>query len=206
MSCDNGNGQKLQIRGLTGTVVLTDQQRTFVTEYLKSGNASEAARQAGFNWPGQKGAKLLKTAKIRAAINAELKPTSITQLHVLAELSQLAMGNWGEILDDQGQPDAKKIRANGHMVKKFKATVIRTQSTDQVTVTNVQIELHDRYKALVTLCRMYGMFSETARTRHFMEKFYQVLGEAVVRFVPPENRQAIAAFFRERLDHHVRGS
>ena len=95
MSRNNGNGTNLLARGRIEMPVLTDQQRIFVTTYLKEGNASEAARQAGFNWPGQKGAKLLKTAKIRAAINVASQPNPFAKSLVFAALSELAMGNWG---------------------------------------------------------------------------------------------------------------
>jgi hypothetical protein len=204
MSKNNGNGTNLLARGRIEMPVLSEQQRTFVTAYLKKGNASEAARLAGFNWPGQKGAKLLKTAKIRAAINAELKPDPFTGAHVFAALSELAYANLGQILDEDGQPDVEKIRAHGGFVRRYKARVIRSRSTDQVTVTNVQIELYDRMKALVTIGRMLGMFSETARVTRVVNQFFDSLDEALVMFVPPENRVAMVAFFRERLGHHAK--
>jgi hypothetical protein len=204
MSEDNGNGHKLLARGRIGTAGLSDQHRIFVREYLKKGNASEAARLAGFNWPGQKGAKLLKTAKIRAAINAELKPHPFVESQVSAALSELAMGNLGDLIDEDGRPVVEKIRANGRFVKKYKARVLRSQSTDQVTVTNVQIELHDRYKALITIGKMLGMFSETTRVTRVVNQFFDALDEALVRFVPPENRMPMEAFLRERLGYDAR--
>lgn len=164
----NGNGyeypvvpcRRVAASDLSATAGLSDRHRMFVTAYLKTGNASEAARKAGFNWPGQKGAKLLKTAKIRAAINTELERSPISRSVALALFSELAFVNLGNFIDEQGQPVVEKIRAGGRFVKKYKARVIRSLSTDQVTVTQVQFELHDRQKALVTLGKMLGMFSK----------------------------------------------
>ena len=200
VSRDSRNGQKLLPGARTETVVLSDQHRIFVTTYLKTGNASEAARQAGFNWPGQKGAKLLKTAKIRAAINAQVKPHyPVSRNHVFAALSQLAYANLGDFLDDHGQPIVANIRTKGHLVKKYKARVIRSLSTDQVTVTDVHVELYDRLKTLVTIGKMLGMFSSTVQVDRMVDKFFELLDEALLKFVPAETRRPAADFLRKRF-------
>ncbi|HUJ10448.1 MAG TPA: terminase small subunit [Verrucomicrobiae bacterium] len=198
MIINNGGNRTLLITDKT--VGLSDRQRTFIAAYLKTGNASEAARQAGFNWPGQKGAKLLKTAKIRAAIDAELKPYLFSRSQVLAILSELTVVNLGDFIDEHGQPVVEKIRTNGRFVKKYKARVIRSLSTDQVTVTDVRIELDDRLKALRTLGKMLGLFSDNSRMTSFVNQFFHSLNEALLRFVPAENRASMVAFLRERLD------
>lgn len=183
---------------------LSDRHRTFITVYLKGGNASEAARQAGFNWPGQKGAKLLKTAKIRAAICAELKPyLPLRRAHVMAALAQLACSNLGFILDEQGQPSVEKIREHGFCVKKYRARVIRSLSTDEIKVTDVYAEMYDRLKALTTIGKILGLFSTDSKVTQAKNDFFEALDEALVRFVLPENRVPMTTFLRERLDHHA---
>lgn len=47
---------------------LTERQRKFVEAYMKTGNASEAARLSGYSAPGVAGARLLENAKIKKAI------------------------------------------------------------------------------------------------------------------------------------------
>lgn len=49
---------------------LTERQRRFVENFAKTGNASEAARLAGYKSPGVEGHRLLKNAKIACAIEA----------------------------------------------------------------------------------------------------------------------------------------
>jgi hypothetical protein len=193
-----GRGAGAELPALAG---LIDRHRTFVTVYLKEGNASEAARQAGFNWPGQKGAKLLKTAKIRSAIEAEIKRCyPLGKTRILAALSELAHSNLADFLDDQGQPVLEKIRTNGHVVKKYKARVLRSLSTDQVTVTDVRLEVYDQCKALITIGKMLGMFSITGIRDQFAQEMFDALGEALVKFVPIENRVPMVTFLRERLN------
>lgn len=184
--------------------VLNEQQRTFVTAYLEKGNASEAARQAGFNWPGQKGAKLLKTAKIRAAICAEVKPyLPLGRARVMAALAELAYSNLFSILDENGQPSVEKIREHGLLVKKYRARVIRSLSTDEIEVTDVYAEMYDRLKALTTIGKILGLFSSDSRVTQAKNDFFEALDEALVRFVPPENRGPMTTFLRERLNHHA---
>jgi phage terminase small subunit len=171
MSRNNG-GTKLLTRGRFEMPVLSEQQRTFVTAYLNKGNASEAARQAGFNWPGQKGAKLLKTAKIRAAIFAELKPSlPLRRALVMAALAQLAYSNLGSILDEHGQPSVEKIREHGLLVKNYRARVIRSLSTDEVKVTDVYAEMYDRVQALRTIAKILGLFSSDSRVTQAKNDF-----------------------------------
>src|SRR4051794_35147293 len=54
---------------------LTDRQRDFVAAYCDPargrGNASEAARRAGYRWPGKVGPRLTQMPAIAAAIRAE---------------------------------------------------------------------------------------------------------------------------------------
>ena len=52
---------------------LTYKQRLFVSAYLgeANGNATEAARIAGYADPGIRGHELVKNSKIRAAIDAK---------------------------------------------------------------------------------------------------------------------------------------
>jgi len=204
MSRNNGNGTTLLARGRIEIPVLSEQQRTFVTTYLEKGNASEAARQAGFNWPGQKGAKLLKTAKIRAAICTEVKPyLPLSRAHVMANLAQLAYSNLGFILDEHGQPSVEKIREHGLLVKKYRARVIRSLSTNEVKVTDVYAEMYDRMKALTTIGKILGLFSSDSKVAQAKKDFFDALDEALVRFVQPENRGPMTAFLRERLNYHA---
>jgi len=53
---------------------LTEKRRRFVLAYAKSGNALEAAREAGYSSPHPEGARLLQVETVRAALAAIAAP------------------------------------------------------------------------------------------------------------------------------------
>jgi phage terminase small subunit len=93
---------------------LTPNQRKFVTEYLKDGNATQAAIRAGYakGSAGQIAAKLLKIAKLKAEIElGQAKviekiqaDTGITLERTLRELARLAFFDPRKLFDAQGNP------------------------------------------------------------------------------------------------------
>ena len=93
---------------------LTPGQRKFVNEYLKDGNATQAAIRAGYakGSAGQIAAKLLKIAKIKAEIEqgqAELiqkiqAETGITLERTLRELARLAFFDPRKLFSSDGRP------------------------------------------------------------------------------------------------------
>ena len=58
---------------------LTNRRKIFVEEYLKTWNASEAARRAGYKHPGVTGCKLLKNAEIAEAVERNLSELKATK-------------------------------------------------------------------------------------------------------------------------------
>jgi phage terminase small subunit len=49
-------------------MALTPKQQRFVEAYLVSGNASEAAREAGYKWPDRQGWQQLEKTSIQTAL------------------------------------------------------------------------------------------------------------------------------------------
>lgn len=80
---------------------LTTKQLTFVAAYVGEarGNATKAARLAGYAKPGQEGHRLLKNADIQAAVAAwrdEIKQSAITTVEYrIARLTELEQRLWG---------------------------------------------------------------------------------------------------------------
>lgn len=52
---------------------MTGRQRIFVDEYIKTGNATAAARHAGYANPNMQGARMLANDSIKAAISEQMK-------------------------------------------------------------------------------------------------------------------------------------
>ena len=58
---------------------LTNRRKIFVEEYLKTWNASEAARRAGYKHPGSQGHALLKVPEVAEAIEQNLSELKATR-------------------------------------------------------------------------------------------------------------------------------
>ncbi len=59
-----------------GLSSLTPKQRTYVVELLRTGNASEAARSAGYSNPGSDGAKVKKAPEVAAVLAQAMLPVA----------------------------------------------------------------------------------------------------------------------------------
>ena len=113
---------------------------------------------------------MFKSAKIQAALKCELANKQIDDNHVLAELSELCFCSLRDFMDEDGVIDPRKIRVNGHLVKRYKCVKVRRRGDgkDVVSVENIEIELHDRGAYLVHMANRFGFFKrdtgeETAR-------------------------------------------
>ena len=95
---------------------LTTKQEAFVAAYLGAahGNATEAARMAGYKTPGQEGHRLLKNAEISARVQEQVKRAAASADDVLAELADIALAPWTEFVevlsrDREGRPQKIKM-------------------------------------------------------------------------------------------------
>lgn len=82
-------------------MALNLQQAKFLKEYLKSGNATDAAIRAGYSADSAAvtGARLLRKANIQAAVQKSLNKLEISAENVLTELAKLAFSNMGDYVE-----------------------------------------------------------------------------------------------------------
>jgi phage terminase small subunit len=147
---------------------LTLKQRQFVDAYVGQarGNATEAARIAGYSDPEQSGWQNKKKVDISAAIEAELKLRTLGADEVLERLTQHAQGtlrhfvylSGDNVTVDLGTEDAL---AHLHLLKKIK-TKRKTggKEDDRWEEIETEIELHDPQAALVHLGRYHKLFTD----------------------------------------------
>ena len=90
---------------------LTTRQELFVAAYLgeAKGNATEAARIAGYKKPGQYGHDLLKNPEIAARVSEHLEHAGTTAEAVLADLADVGFADWRDFIevlatDREGNP------------------------------------------------------------------------------------------------------
>lgn len=81
-------------------MALNIQQAKFLKEYLKSGNATEAAIKSGYSakTARQIGSELLTKPDIAEAIKKSITKLEISAENVLAELAKLAFSNMGDFV------------------------------------------------------------------------------------------------------------
>lgn len=150
---------------------LTLKQRLFVEHYLGEfkGNATAAARAAGYRKPSEQGYENLRKPQIRAAIDEWLNAHSLTAAQVLAGLSQQANATLEHFLvfEEDGSLridlTTEQAKANLHLLKNAKVKR-RTGGTGENAWVEVvtEIELHDVQTALVALGNYHGLFRRSA--------------------------------------------
>jgi len=146
---------------------LTYKRRMFVANYLGAceGNATEAARKAGYATPMQEGARLLTDPDVRALIDAQVAEAGLESDEILARLADQASSNAVDLIrcvvDDVVEiggekvarqridPDEIERRGLGHLIKKITPNRY-----------GYVIELYDAQRALELLGRFRGLFAD----------------------------------------------
>lgn len=158
---------------------LTYKQRLFVSAYLgeANGNATEAARIAGYGTPRQSGARALSNVVIRAAIDAKLDKAAMSADEVLARLSEHASTDMRDYLqiNDDGTfsidlSKAKRAKRT-RVIKKVKVTK-KTFTTDQGESEEVrsELELYDAQAALDKLAKFHRLYDAKPPENETAEK------------------------------------
>lgn len=156
---------------------LTYKQRLFVEAYLgvAGGNASEAARIAGYCNPGQAGHDTLKKHEIQAAIDARLADAAMPANEILARLSEIASGDLGFFLsiDNSGEWKVDLKRAK----KASKTKLLRKIKAGK---DGPEIEIHNPVDALKQLGLYHGLWTGEASKGKAMNR-RQIVQEAKKR-------------------------
>lgn len=90
---------------------LTTKQELFVAAYLGAahGNATEAARMAGYAVPRQEGARLLSNAVIAARVSQHIATKYADADRVLEELTDVALAEWRDFISIRTNPKTGEI-------------------------------------------------------------------------------------------------
>ena len=142
-------------------MALSNKQRIFVDCYLKTWNATEAARLAGYKGNdvtlASVGYENLRKPQIAGCIEQRLKESAMSADEVLALLAEQARGNMADFLEfKEGvnipylNMEQARDRGKLGIVKKFK------YNTEGLP----EIELYDAQSALALLGKHHGLFVE----------------------------------------------
>ena len=121
---------------------LTEKQRRFVDYYIETGNASEAARRAGYSkktagWIGQEN---LQKPTIKAAVDARLKELEDKRIATADEVMQFLTSTL------RGEVKEERVVVEGTGEGRSDARII-----------TVQVSARDRLEAAKSLLKRYPM-------------------------------------------------
>lgn len=136
-------------------MALTPKQQDFINFYLgdANGNATEAARLAGYSCPNQAGPRLLVNVGIQEAVSGRTTQAAMSANKVLERISELADADLGDFIDID--------EAGGwtiNLLKAKKAKKTRVIKKLKVTEFGTEIELHAPLPALDKLAQHHGLY------------------------------------------------
>ena len=157
---------------------ITDKMKRFINEYLVDFNATQAAIRAGYSesTAQEQSSQLLARPDIRALIaegqKAIAERTQSFQDDAVSELKIVGFSDLADFLTvkDGGiveqKPFNELTKEQTKCIKKIKQTVRSSHSADGTILHQtavIEIELHDKLRALELLGRHLGMFNDTLR-------------------------------------------
>ena len=163
-------------------MALSNKQKVFIEEYLKTFNATQAALAAGYSpdTAYSMGWQNLRKLEISEAISQRLSETAMSADEVMRRLGEHARGNMGDFWDipekekdgvsvQNGSPTLNLIKAKDklHLVKKMKVkTTVRTVADIPETTTEIDFELYDAQAALEKIGRHHKLFTDVLENKH----------------------------------------
>lgn len=123
---------------------ISPRQEAFVAAYLGPalGNATEAARIAGYKQPQVQGPRLLHKVAIAARVGAKVAAIAMSPDEILRELRSIATLQWERSIDPKAAMQGK-VRALELLGKHHKMWVDRTEHSGAIAVPIRHIDVVD---------------------------------------------------------------
>jgi phage terminase small subunit len=138
--------------------VLPERRRRFVLAYVgeAAGNATQAARTAGYAKPAEEGCRLLKHAQVRGVIDSLRTPSASDKRasKTIDDLREL----WAEMAWDEEADRPSRLKASELLGKSQGAFVERHEHTGATGTTQIAIVINagDEHARIVDLARGSG--------------------------------------------------
>lgn len=133
----------------------TLKQQVFTEEVLKDGNATRAARAAGYKHPNVQGAQNLVKLSIQGRIQERLEDSKLQTNEVIGTLASQMRADMADILPDNEILQQAKESGLSHLIKKMKTTERFTKDGERV-VTH-EFEMYSAQEAAKQLCSVFGL-------------------------------------------------
>ena len=143
---------------------LTLRQRRFVAHYLEHGNATRAARDAGYtaNNPGTAGWQLLQKPLVKAALAAEREKlaarTRIDAERIVTEYAHIAFASIADLVD--WGPDGVTLKPDAALTAARASAVLEISFGTGKEARRVRIKMPAKLKALAALGKHFGLFDK----------------------------------------------
>lgn len=130
---------------------LTGKQRVFVEAYVRTLNASEAARVAGYKDAGQSGYENKKKLEIQAEIEARLDERTLTGPEVLSRLTEHSIGSLEDITTFQTVRHRPLIlKSLGEIIRDLREEMsLEQEFAEQAGLEGIEREQHDKHMAAI---------------------------------------------------------
>lgn len=142
---------------------MTNKQRIFIDEYLKSLNATKAAIRAGYSEKTAYsiGQENLKKPDIKSEIDARMQASHMSADEALRLTSDIARGDIGDLLNDAGYLDILKAKELGltRLLRKVKQkTTVRIGRDDEedTEITEIEFEMYSAHEAQRDILKIGG--------------------------------------------------
>lgn len=143
---------------------LTNKQRIFIDEYLRSFNATQSAIKAGYSEKTAReiGRENLTKPDIKAEITARLQASHMSADEGLKRLAEMARGDIGDLLDNNGLLDIRAAKTNGltKLLRKIKQKTVtrigKSDDDDDVEITEIEFEMYSAKDAIDTILKAGG--------------------------------------------------
>jgi len=138
---------------------LTEKQKKFVSAYIVSGNATEAAREAEYSYPRSSGFDTLRQKTVQAAIQYLLHESPVTRLviekHISAFLTGVLKTNILDVIDIVG---GRSIVIKENLPREY-GYFVKSMSE---TAHGVRVEFYDKIKAAEIYAKLKGLIVDKA--------------------------------------------
>lgn len=139
---------------------LTIKQRRFVLAFLRLGNATAAAREAGYSNPDKQGSRLANTPAILDAVQDYYRQQHMEAVEVVARVSQQARAIYSQYFywDENGKRvavDVQQLIADGyaHLIKDWDVKDVDGQPVQVLSFQPV-------YDSQMAIMRHLGLFKD----------------------------------------------
>jgi phage terminase small subunit len=153
---------------------LTPRQQSFADHFLVVGNATEAAKLAGYSEKTAhvQGSRLLRNAQVDAYIRTRSDAISerleISAERIRAELARIAFSDLTEVAtwEKDSLELIKSADLSEDAARSLREVVATTSQTEHGTTNRLHVKQHDKMKALELLGKHLGMFREKLDVHH----------------------------------------